>query len=210
MISLLHDVDCLCRYEETYVLVFSRWITFFCNSIFWALHTAILNNTLYHLLITHRFITGTHTHTCICTSFMNHIQYVLSFSAKPYPVPLFHSLWVLHTWTHMLKSVRLFNYNCALNAHHTLLNDRQGAGEQSIFFRQLFFQLFLTHVYLFLFCLLCWFSRPFILGIEEKKSKRPYLPSKLSRYSFFFFLLSCADCLFRIFLRIFFRIFSSY
>lgn len=102
---------------------------------------------------------------------MNHIQYVLSFSDKPYPVPLFHSLWVLHTWTHTLKSVRLFNYNCALNAHHTLLNDRQAAGEQSIFFRQLFFQLFLTHVYLFLFCLLCWFSRPFILGIEKKRAR---------------------------------------
>ena len=36
-----------------------------------------------------------------------------------------------------------------------------------------------------------------------------YLSSSLSTYSLFFFLLSWADCLFRIFLRIFFRTLSS-
>lgn len=41
-------------------------------------------------------------------------------------------------------------------------------------------------------------------------SRSPYLPSRPSMYSFFFLLLSWADCLFRIFLRIFFRILSSY
>lgn len=49
---------------------------------------------------------------------------------------------------------------------------------------------------------------PLLLHLFEYNSQ--YLLSRPSMYSFFFFLLSWADCLLRIFRRIFFRIFSSY
>lgn len=48
----------------------------------------------------------------------------------------------------------------------------------------------------------------FLLHLFEHNSW--YLLSRPSMYSFFFFLLSWADCLLRIFRRIFFRILSSY
>lgn len=116
----MYDISTWCRLlmsEELYMLVFSSWITFFCNSIFWALQTAILSNTLYHLLITYTFIAGTHTHR------HTHMQTV----NESYPVHILFLCYVYfthresyHTWTHMLKSVRLRHYNATLNAHHTL------------------------------------------------------------------------------------------
>lgn len=68
-----------CCYKVSYMLVFSRWITFFFNSVFWAVQAAILNNTINHQLITYTFITRIHTHIYAHREQRkNYIQYISS------------------------------------------------------------------------------------------------------------------------------------
>lgn len=217
MISSLHGVDCLCCYEVPYMLVFSSWITFFFNSIFWAPQAAILNNTFYHLIYNSYIYnrnTQTYTHMYIHHSWITSSMYWASLLCRILCL-YFSQSKCYHTWTHMLKSVRLTNYNCTPQTFEWQTGSRRSYKSDSYSSSCFSHPCILFHSHSCFVCLVYFQGLLFIwcfygfLSIE-KKSKRPYLPSRLSRYSFFFFLLSCADCLFRIFLRIFFRIFSSY